>query len=172
MTTPAIIGCRARGCCRLSRSCYGHRDIGAGTTAPMPFTKAIGVPKSAFTAAYLMASAITAPATRAAIGATAISFYNRTVNNISSVSITNVYNKTVVVNNTTNVSYNGGTGGTTARATPKQMPPPTSSMCRLRRRRRRTCKPLRKTRRFPSTTIRAIQPSQPLPTLQSLKVRG
>ena len=44
-------------------------------------------------------------------------FYNRTVNNISNVSITNVYNKTVVVNNTTNVSYNGGTGGTTARAT-------------------------------------------------------
>ena len=48
-------------------------------------------------------------------------FYNRTVNNISNVSITNVYNKTVVVNNTTNVSYNGGAGGTTARATPQQI---------------------------------------------------
>ncbi|MGO9629213.1 MAG: hypothetical protein ACLPXW_09475 [Xanthobacteraceae bacterium] len=48
-------------------------------------------------------------------------FYNRTVNNIGGVSITNVYNKTVVVNNTTNVSYNGGTGGTTARATPEQL---------------------------------------------------
>jgi hypothetical protein len=48
-------------------------------------------------------------------------FYNRTVNNISNVQITNVYNKTVVVNNTTNVSYNGGTGGTTAQATPQQI---------------------------------------------------
>jgi hypothetical protein len=48
-------------------------------------------------------------------------FYNRTVNNFSNVRITNVYNKTVVVNNTTNVSFNGGTGGTTARATPQQI---------------------------------------------------
>jgi hypothetical protein len=48
-------------------------------------------------------------------------FYNRTVNNISNVSVTNVYNKTVVVNNTTNVSYNGGTGGTAAKPTPEQV---------------------------------------------------
>jgi WXXGXW repeat (2 copies) len=48
-------------------------------------------------------------------------FYNRNVNNISNVQITNVYNKTVIVNNTTNVSYNGGTGGTTAQATPQQV---------------------------------------------------
>jgi WXXGXW repeat (2 copies) len=48
-------------------------------------------------------------------------FYNRTVNNISNSSITNVYNKTVVVSNTTNVSYNGGAGGTTVRATPQQI---------------------------------------------------
>jgi hypothetical protein len=48
-------------------------------------------------------------------------FYNRTVNNISNVQISNVYNKTVVVNNTTNVSFNGGAGGTTARATPQQI---------------------------------------------------
>ena len=48
-------------------------------------------------------------------------FYNRTVNNISNVQISNVYNKTVVVNNVTNVSYNGGAGGTTAQATPQQI---------------------------------------------------
>ena len=48
-------------------------------------------------------------------------FYNQSVNNISNVSITNVYNKTVVVNNTTNVSYNGGAGGTTAKPTPEQL---------------------------------------------------
>ena len=48
-------------------------------------------------------------------------FYNRTVNNISNVQISNIYNKTVVVNNVTNVSYNGGAGGTSAQATPRQM---------------------------------------------------
>ena len=48
-------------------------------------------------------------------------FYNRTVNNISNVQINNVYNKTVIVNNATNVSYNGGAGGTSAQATPQQI---------------------------------------------------
>lgn len=48
-------------------------------------------------------------------------FYNTSVNNVSNVSITNVYTKTVVVNNTSNVSYNGGAGGTTARPTPEQL---------------------------------------------------
>ncbi|HTP38490.1 MAG TPA: hypothetical protein VMI92_02830 [Steroidobacteraceae bacterium] len=44
-------------------------------------------------------------------------FYNRTVNNVGSVHVTNVYNKTVVNNiNVTRVSYNGG-GGTHARPT-------------------------------------------------------
>ena len=49
-------------------------------------------------------------------------FYNRAVNNISNVSITNVYTKTVVVNETaaSRISYNGGTGGVTAKPTPEQ----------------------------------------------------
>ena len=37
--------------------------------------------------------------------------YNRSVNNITNVHVTNVYNKTVVVNNVNRVSYNGGNGG-------------------------------------------------------------
>jgi hypothetical protein len=42
-------------------------------------------------------------------------FYNRSVNHITN--ITNVYNKTIVVNNQfRNVSYNGGQGGITVRA--------------------------------------------------------
>jgi hypothetical protein len=46
--------------------------------------------------------------------------YNTTVNNFGGVHITNVYNKTVIVNNnTTNVSFNGGTGGT--RVTPTKV---------------------------------------------------
>ena len=48
-------------------------------------------------------------------------FYNRTVNNISSVSVTNVYSKTVVVNNTSKASFNGGAGGTTVKPTPQQL---------------------------------------------------
>ena len=48
-------------------------------------------------------------------------YYNHTVNNFGGVHVINVYNKTVVVNNVTNVSYNGGAHGTTARATPEQI---------------------------------------------------
>jgi hypothetical protein len=48
-------------------------------------------------------------------------FYNRTVNNFANVSITNVYSKTVVINNRTNVSFNGGAGGTTVRPTSEQL---------------------------------------------------
>ncbi len=48
-------------------------------------------------------------------------FYNQSVNNISNMSITNVYSKTVVMNNTSNVSYNGGVGGTNAQPTPQQL---------------------------------------------------
>jgi hypothetical protein len=43
--------------------------------------------------------------------------YNRTVNNFGSVNITNVYSKTVIVNNTSRVAFNGGTGGIAARPT-------------------------------------------------------
>lgn len=43
-------------------------------------------------------------------------YYNRSVNNVGNVHITNVYNKTVINNvNVTRVSYNGGNGGTHAR---------------------------------------------------------
>jgi hypothetical protein len=46
-------------------------------------------------------------------------FYNRAVNNVTNV--TNVYNKTVIINNTAqNISYNGGEGGTNARPTAQE----------------------------------------------------
>jgi WXXGXW repeat (2 copies) len=47
--------------------------------------------------------------------------YNQTVNNFGGVHVTNVYNQTVVVNNVTRVSFNGGTGGTTVQATPQEV---------------------------------------------------
>ncbi len=50
-------------------------------------------------------------------------FYNRSVTNVNVTNVTNVYNKTVIVNNTTvnRVSYNGGTGGVRARPTTQEM---------------------------------------------------
>src|ERR1700722_11645343 len=47
--------------------------------------------------------------------------YNRAVNNFGGVRITNVYNKTVIVNTSvTRVSFTGGTGGTTPQPPPKE----------------------------------------------------
>jgi hypothetical protein len=47
-------------------------------------------------------------------------YYNRSVTNVSVTNVTNVYNRTVVVNNTRTVSYNGGQGGVEARPTPQE----------------------------------------------------
>jgi WXXGXW repeat (2 copies) len=48
--------------------------------------------------------------------------YNRTVNNFGGVAITNVYSKTVIINNNASrASFNGGAGGTNARPTPQQL---------------------------------------------------
>lgn len=38
-------------------------------------------------------------------------YYNRSVTNVSVTNVTNVYNRTVIVNNVNRVSYNGGEGG-------------------------------------------------------------
>ncbi len=47
-------------------------------------------------------------------------YYNRAVTNVSVTNVTNVYSKTVIVNHTTTVSYNGGAGGVEARPTPQE----------------------------------------------------
>ncbi len=47
-------------------------------------------------------------------------FYNRYVNNVNVTVIHNVYNTTIVNNNVTRVSYNGGNGGIEARATAEE----------------------------------------------------
>jgi hypothetical protein len=46
-------------------------------------------------------------------------YYNRSVNNVTSIHVTNVYNKTVIVNNN-HVAFNGGEGGVQAHATPAE----------------------------------------------------
>jgi hypothetical protein len=47
--------------------------------------------------------------------------YNRTVNNFGGVTVTNVYNKTIITNtNATRASFNGGAGGTSAKPTAQE----------------------------------------------------
>ena len=47
--------------------------------------------------------------------------YNRTVNNFGSVTVTNVYSKTIITDTTvTRVAFNGGTGGIAVRPTPQE----------------------------------------------------
>jgi WXXGXW repeat (2 copies) len=47
-------------------------------------------------------------------------FYNRSVSNVNITNIHNVYNTTVINNNVSHVSYNGGNGGISARPTSDQ----------------------------------------------------
>ena len=47
-------------------------------------------------------------------------FYNRTVNNVNVTLIHNVYNTTIINNNTNRVSYNGGNGGVSTRPTAEE----------------------------------------------------
>jgi hypothetical protein len=47
-------------------------------------------------------------------------FYNRSVSNVDITNIHNVYNTTVINNNVSRVSYNGGNGGISARPTPQE----------------------------------------------------
>jgi hypothetical protein len=47
-------------------------------------------------------------------------YYNRSVTNVNVTNVTNVYNKTVIVNNNTHVSYNGGSGGVKVQPTAQE----------------------------------------------------
>ncbi|HEY5103363.1 MAG TPA: hypothetical protein VII70_11320, partial [Steroidobacteraceae bacterium] len=48
-------------------------------------------------------------------------YYNRSVMNMTNVHVSNVYNKTVIVNNNTRVSFNGGNGGVRAQPTQTEL---------------------------------------------------
>lgn len=47
-------------------------------------------------------------------------YYNRSVTNVNTTRITNVYTKTVIINNNTTIAYNGGAGGLRAAPTPRE----------------------------------------------------
>ena len=81
-----------------------------------------GTPATGDRTSVSMAESTTDSATRAwdlsaGSGADESFYYNRSVTNVSVTNVTRVYNRTVVVNNTRNVSYNGGAGGIEARPT-------------------------------------------------------
>jgi WXXGXW repeat (2 copies) len=48
-------------------------------------------------------------------------FYNRAANNIANITIKNIYNQTIVINNSNRVSFNGGEGGIQARPSEQQL---------------------------------------------------
>ena len=48
-------------------------------------------------------------------------FYNRSVADVNVLNVTNVYNRTVIVNNRTTVAFNGGPGGIQARPSTQEM---------------------------------------------------
>ena len=117
----AISGFRVLGCSRRPSVCYGHQVIGAGGTASMYGMPDTGDRTSAFTAESITALATAELDMRAADGDNGVFAYNRTVNNFGGVTITNVYEKTVIVDpDATRVSFNGGSGGTAVRPTPEQ----------------------------------------------------
>ena len=109
------------GYCRRSLSCCGRPDIGAGATASISLTTGYWEPQIGFYGGVAYGLGYTGDGYEGGYWRNGAFFCNQSVNNISNVSITNVYNKTIVVNNTSNVSYNGGTGGTTAKPTPEQL---------------------------------------------------
>jgi hypothetical protein len=115
-----ISGCRALGCSHQPSGYCGRLVIGAGGMAFMCGMLVTGGRTSASTAELITALAMAASGTKAGVGKMVFA-YNRTVNNFGSVTISNVYEKTVIVDPVaTRVSFNGGSGGTTVRPTPEQ----------------------------------------------------
>ena len=112
----AITGCPEHGS-SLRSACCGRRDIGDGAADSTSGMADTGVRTSASTAALITDSATPASDLGAANGAVATFYYNRSVTNVSVTNVTNVYNRTVVVNNRSTTSFNGGTGGVQARPT-------------------------------------------------------
>ena len=82
-------------------------------------------------------------------------YYNSSVSNVKNVNVTNVYNKQVTINNTTNVSYNGGTGGTAAKPLPRSLRPRRSPTLPRQLSRFTTLTWRRSTRRIAFRTIMA-----------------
>ena len=117
----AISGFRVLGCSRRPSVCYGHQVIGAGGTASMLWNAGYWGPHIGFYGGVNYGFGYGGIGYEGGRWDNGVFAYNRTVNNFGGVTITNVYEKTVIVDpNATRVSFNGGSGGTTVRPTPEQ----------------------------------------------------
>ena len=109
----ATSGFQALGCSRRPLVYFGRRVIGAGVTASTH-----GGPHIGFYGGVNYGFGYVGVGYEGGHWENGAFAYNRTVNNFGSVAITNVYEKTVVVEpGASRVSFNGGSGGTTARPT-------------------------------------------------------
>ena len=116
-----ISGSRVLGCSRRPSACYGHLVIGAGGMASTYGTPVTGGPHVGFYGGVNYGFGYGGVGYEGGRWENGVFAYNRTVNNFGSVTITNVYEKTVIVDpGATRVSFNGGSGGTTVRPTPEQ----------------------------------------------------
>ena len=117
----ATTGCLAPGCSRRKWACCGRRATGAGTTASYAWNAGYWGPQVGFYGGINYGFGYTGVGYYGGHWDHGAFAYNRSVNNFGSVHITNVYNSTVINNNsTTRVAFNGGTGGIAARPTPQQ----------------------------------------------------
>jgi len=98
----------------------GHPDIGVGTMASMFGMLAIGAPHIGFYGGINYGFGYVGEGFEGGEWRGGSFFYNRSVTNVNITNVTNIYNKTVIVNNNTHVAFNGGQGGTAARPTARQ----------------------------------------------------
>jgi hypothetical protein len=119
MTWAATTGCPEHGWWRRW-ACFGLRATGAWAAGCTPGIPAIGGRISAFTAALTMDSVWGRRLCRRRMAQRGFC-YNRAVMNVDTVRVTNVYRRTVVVNEN-HVACNGGEGGIAARPTVEEEP--------------------------------------------------
>ena len=94
--------------------------MGLEATAPTSSTRAIGDPQVGYYGGVSYGFGYNGNGYEGGEWRSGHFFYNRSVNNVTNVRITNVYEKTVVVNQVSRASFNGP-GGATAKPTPQQL---------------------------------------------------
>ena len=118
-TTSIIIGCRVAGGAAGGGHLLDASLLGL-LQRSLLFIGGYWGSASVSTGASTMAMVMAAVASRAARWDHGAFYYNRAVTNLRGATITNVYEKNVVISNRDWVSYNGGRGGLTLRPTAEE----------------------------------------------------
>ena len=117
----ATTGCLAPGRCRPSRVCFGPLAGGVENNGVYVFNEGYWGPTVGFYGGIDYGYGYGGDGYQGGYWNRGAFFYNRAGNNFGNVHITNVYNRTIINNTTTHVSFNGGQGGIIARPTPQQL---------------------------------------------------